>query len=73
MRNRIGDLEELERSGENGLGQEGLERSGENGLGQVGLERCGCRPMPPGGEREARYRGLRGGDYREITKDYYRK
>jgi hypothetical protein len=30
---------------------EDLERSGENGLGQEGLKRCGCRPMLPGGQK----------------------
>jgi hypothetical protein len=29
-----------------------LERSEENGLEQEGLERCGCRPMPSGGQKK---------------------
>jgi hypothetical protein len=28
-----------------------LERLGENGLGQEGLERCDCGLMPPGGQK----------------------
>jgi hypothetical protein len=40
-RNGIGDQED----------KEDLERSGEKVLGQEGLERCGCRPMPPGGQK----------------------
>jgi hypothetical protein len=41
MRNGIGDQED----------KEDLERSRENSLGQEGLERCGSSPMPPGGEK----------------------
>jgi hypothetical protein len=35
-----------------GIGdREDLERSGENSLGQESLERCGCKPMSPGGQK----------------------
>jgi hypothetical protein len=38
---------------QNGIGEdkEDLVRSGENSLGQEGLERCGCRSMPPGDQK----------------------
>jgi hypothetical protein len=66
------DKEDLERSGENGLGQEDLERCGhrpmppggqnvkkKNGLGYEGLERCGRRPMPPGGQKVKKNMGIK--------------
>jgi hypothetical protein len=40
-RDGIGDQED----------KEDLERSGENSLGQESLKQCDCGPMPPGGQR----------------------